>query len=88
MTDATSLALKFCLFLGIILLVAGLVFSEQDYGDKILWTGALILIVSPFVGILVTYAHLIREKDWMWARIATVLTVLIVVFLAASLITN
>jgi cell division protein FtsW (lipid II flippase) len=86
LTNATSLSLKCCLFAGIILLIAGLILSEQDYGDKILWTGALVLIASPFVGVLVTYAHLIAEKDWKWVKVATILALLIIVFLILSLI--
>jgi len=85
MKDATSLALRVCLFTGAAVLVAGLLLSETDYGHDVLWIGALILILSPFIGILTTYSFLIAEKDWKWARVATVLTALIVVFLVFSI---
>jgi len=88
MNDATSLALRCCLFSGIIILVIGLVLSGTDYGNDILWLGLLILIISPFVGILVTYSYLISEKDWIWVKVATVLVLIIVVFLAASIWTS
>ncbi len=86
MNAATSLALRVCLFAGIILLAAGLLLSEQEYGNDILWIGILILILSPFLGILTTYSYLIAEKDWKWVKVATVLIALIIIFLAVSLL--
>ena len=88
MNDATSLALKVCLFTGIAVLIAGLVLSDWEGGDSILWIGLLILIASPFVGILTACLCLIAEKDWKWVKVAAVLTVLIIVFLIASLLRN
>lgn len=86
MHDATSLALKCCLFTGVAVLAVGLLLSGGDHGDEIMWAGILVLIASPFVGVLVTYVCLIAEKDWKWAKVATVLITLIVIFLAASLL--
>jgi len=86
MNEATSLALRICLFTGIAVLMVGLLISGLGYGDDVLWLGLLILILSPFMGVLTTYFHLIAEKDWKWAKVATVLTVLIVVFLIISLL--
>jgi len=90
MNDATSLVLRLCLFAGIAVLAAGLVLlgMEWEYGNDVLWVGILILIVSPFVGVLTTYSYLIAEKDWKWVKVATVLTVLIAVFLIISLLKN
>lgn len=88
MDKATSLALKCCLFTGVAVLVIGLVLSDTDYGGSVLWLGLLILIVSPFIGVLVTYYCLISEKDWIWAKIATVLVLIILVFLAISIWTS
>jgi len=88
MNEATSLALRCCLFTGIAVLMIGLVLSGTDYGNSILWLGILILIMSPFVGILITYSYLISEKDWIWVKVATVLVVIIVVFLTISLWTS
>ena len=86
MNEATSLVLRICLFAGIAILAVGLILSETDYGGDILWVGILALVVSPFIGVLTAYAYLIAEKDWKWVKVATVLTVLITVFLAASLL--
>ncbi|MCL2032386.1 MAG: DUF1634 domain-containing protein [Methanomassiliicoccaceae archaeon] len=86
MSDATSLSLKCCLFAGIALLAAGLVLSEQDVGDRIMWLGALVLIASPFIGVLTTLFHLVAEKDWKWVRTASVLAAMILVFLILSIL--
>lgn len=85
MKDSTSLVLRSCLIIGIILIAVGLVFSENDHGGRIMWIGLLILIISPFLGILTTYAHLIKDKDRKWAMVATVLIAVIVVGLLISI---
>ena len=84
MNEATSLVLRGCLFTGIAVLVIGLLLSGWGRGDDVLWLGLLILILSPFMGILTAYFHLIAEKDWKWVKVATILTALIVVFLIVS----
>jgi hypothetical protein len=88
MNESTSLALRICLFTGIVVLAVGLMFPGQDIGDRIIWNGLLILVLSPFAGILVAYVYLIAEKDWKWVKVATVLVVLIVAFLIFSLWKN
>ncbi|MCL1810953.1 MAG: DUF1634 domain-containing protein [Methanomassiliicoccaceae archaeon] len=88
MNGSTSLALRCCLFAGIALLAVGLIFSEQEYGDDIMWVGILILIASPFVGVLTTLSHLTAEKDWKWVKVAAVLAAMILVFLIISLLRN
>ncbi|MCL2295674.1 MAG: DUF1634 domain-containing protein [Methanomassiliicoccaceae archaeon] len=86
MHDATSLALRCCLFIGVAVLAIGLLLSGGDHGNDIMWTGVLILIASPFAGVLVTCIYLIAEKDWKWAKVAIVLIALITAFLAISLL--
>ena len=86
LNDATSLALRCCLYAGIAFITMGLILSEQEYGDLVMWIGILILIASPFIGILATYSHLIAEKDWMWVQVTTVLTAMILAFLTVSLL--
>jgi len=88
MNESTSLVLRFCLYAGIVILAIGLILSGTGYGNDVLWVGILVLIISPFAGILTTYAYLIAEKDWKWAKVATVLVVLIAVFLIFSLLRN
>jgi len=84
--NATSLALKVCLIIGVILMAAGLLLSESEYGDPIMWIGLLVLIASPFVGVFATYAGLIAEKDKNWIIVATILIAVILVGLAISLL--
>jgi len=86
MNAATSLALRICLFSGIIVLALGLVLSDQDYGRDILWVGILILVISPFVGVLTTYVYLISEKDWKWVKVASVLIAVIAVSIVMSIL--
>jgi len=88
MNRTVSLALRCCLFAGIAILAVGLAFSEHEYGGHIMWAGILVLIASPFAGVLAAYASLMAEKDWKWIRVATALTVLILIFLAVSLLRN
>ncbi|MDR2698145.1 MAG: DUF1634 domain-containing protein [Candidatus Methanoplasma sp.] len=88
MNDIVSNVLRYCLFAGIAVLATGLILSEQEYGDWIMRAGVLILIASPFAGVLTAYVCLIAEKDWKWVKIATVLTALILVFLVVSLLRN
>jgi uncharacterized membrane protein len=84
MNEATSLALRVCLFAGIIILALGLLLSDSDHGTDILWVGILIMVASPFVGVLTTYAYLISEKDWKWVKVASVLIAVVAVSLAVS----
>ena len=86
MNSATSFALRCCLFAGIFVLAGGLLLSETEYGTDILWIGILILIMSPFMGIVVAYSYLIIEKDWKWVKITTLLIVILVIFLIVSFI--
>ncbi|MCL2317584.1 MAG: hypothetical protein FWC44_02740 [Methanomassiliicoccaceae archaeon] len=88
MNSVTSIALRICLFAGIVVLAIGLLVSGTEYGTEILWIGVLILIMSPFVGVLVAYAYLLAEKDWKWVKVATVLIAFIAVFLIFSLLKN
>ncbi|MDR0309762.1 MAG: DUF1634 domain-containing protein [Candidatus Methanoplasma sp.] len=88
MNEATSFALRCCIFAGIALVATGLILSGSSYGEGVMWTGLLILILSPFAGVLVTYSHLIAEKDWKWAKVATILVAIILIFLAVSLLRN
>ena len=84
MNEATSLSLKIGIAVGLVLTVIGLLM--QDPGEKILWLGLLILICSPLFGVIVTNVFLIKEKDWKWAKIATILILVITVGLIISLI--
>lgn len=83
---ATSLSLKVCIAIGITLTIIGLLISESEYGDRIIWVGLLVLIISPLIGVVVTYVHLIKEKDRFWVKVATVLICIISVGLIITLL--
>jgi uncharacterized membrane protein len=84
MNDLTFHALRYCLFAGIALIAAGLVLSEHEYGDSIMWIGLLILIASPFVGIIASFSGLVLEKDNRWAMVALILIAVILIGLVIS----
>lgn len=85
MNNATSASLRYCLIAGILLIFIGLIFSEYEIGNSIMWIGLLVLIASPFLGVIVTYVHLIKEKDIPWVKIATILIVVITIGLIMSI---
>ncbi len=86
MTDSTSLAMKVSLIIGIIITAIGLVLSETDIGNRIMWAGLLILIISPLIGVLATYVSLMNEKDWFWVKVTTILIMAITIGLIISTI--
>ena len=70
---STAVTLRACVVMGIALMAVGLAMSMAGMGDGALYAGILVLIASPFVGVVVTFASLVRLKDWYWATIAAVL---------------
>jgi Protein of unknown function (DUF1634). len=84
MPNATSNVLKISLIISLILMTAGLLLQETT--DVLLWLGLLVLICSPLLGIITTQIFLIKEKDWLWAKIAIILIVVIAIGLTVSLI--
>ncbi|MDR2846033.1 MAG: hypothetical protein LBV63_01995 [Candidatus Methanoplasma sp.] len=80
----TSITLKICIAVGISVTMIGLLASDTDTGTDILWLGILVLICSPFIGVLATFVALAIEKDpWVKAGAA-----LIVIVLAGLFITS
>ncbi|MCK9323533.1 MAG: DUF1634 domain-containing protein [Candidatus Methanomethylophilaceae archaeon] len=84
MTDLTALTLKTGVVAGIIVMMIGLIFSSQDTEQHVLWLGILILICTPLAGVIVTYASLIKDEDWKWVRITTILIIVMTVGLVVS----
>jgi len=83
-TDRTSLTLKIGITLGIVIMIIGLIFSNQDTEQHVLWLGILILICTPLTGVIVTYISLIEDKDWKWVKITTLLIIVMIIGLAVS----
>ncbi len=73
MNRSTSLMLRAGIYVGLAVSLVGLIMSMSDMGDRVLWLGMLILILSPFLGIVVTMVSLVIQKDWRWAAVAAVL---------------
>lgn len=81
---AVSLTLKIFVATGLTVMVAGLLMSESDIGENLLLAGTFILVCGPPAGIAVAYTSLIKERDWFWVKIATVL---ISILIAGMLLT-
>lgn len=61
--------------IGMAIIIAGLVMSFMDMGDTVLYIGILILIVSPLLGVVVSFIALLKERDLKWAGAAAILLI-------------
>ena len=77
----TALTLRAGIAVGLILMIAGLII-----GDGLLEAGLLILIASPLLGVFVTTACLIREKDRIWTCVAVALIAIVILGIVVSLL--
>ena len=69
----TSLTLKYSVFVSVFIVIVGLILYMADMGDRVLWAGLLMVIVSPLLGVVVTTISLWMEKDLKWMYIALLL---------------
>lgn len=84
---ATSKALWWGAAVGILVIALGLALESVGMGERVLWTGILILIISPMLGVAVSMVSLIKEKDSKWAGVALLLIIMTAVAtLVSSLI--
>lgn len=77
----TARTLRAGIFLGLALIVAGLL-----AGEDALRAGVLVLIASPLAGVLVTLICLVREKDWFWVMVAGILLAIVLAGVAVSIL--
>ena len=70
---STAMTLRAGIVLGMILMVIGLLVESTGGDDTILYAGMLVLIISPFLGVIVSFVSLLSEKDWIWAIVAGIL---------------
>ena len=70
---STALTLRVGVVIGIALMAAGLAVSMSGHGETVLYAGILVLILSPFAGVIATFASLVSLKDWFWATVAAAL---------------
>ena len=75
----TSLTLKYSVFVSVFIVIVGLILYMADMGDKVLWAGLLMVIVSPLLGVIVTTISLWMEKDLKWMYVALLLIAISVI---------
>ena len=73
--DSTAFALRYNMLTGIVIVFIGtiLFLLDTDRCMDVIWLGILVLILSPFIGILVTTVSLAIEKDMKWVTVAMIL---------------
>lgn len=77
MNRMTALTLRIGMTLGIAVMIIGLVLDAMSMGQDVLFAGVLILIASPFLGIIVTTIALISSGDRKWSLVAIILIAII-----------
>lgn len=77
MNRMTALTLRIGMTLGIAVMIIGLVLDAISMGQDVLFAGVLILIASPFLGIIVTTVALISSGDRKWSLVAIILIAII-----------
>ncbi len=82
---ATSKTLWTGAVLGVATIAAGLTVNILGYGETVLWLGLLILILSPIIGVIVSAAFLLRDKDYAWAMVALILIAMTAVSIVLTL---
>lgn len=73
---STAMTLRAGIVLGMVLMIIGLLVESTGGDDTILYAGMLVLIISPFLGVIVSFVSLLSEKDWIWAIVAGILIVI------------
>lgn len=70
---STALTLRIGIVVGLVLTVIGLIVQYLGMGDGVIYAGILILIASPFLGVVTTTVCLFLEKDVYWGVIGIIL---------------
>lgn len=70
---STALTLRIGIVAGLVLTVIGLIVQYLGMGDGVIYAGILILIASPFLGVITTTVCLFLEKDVYWGVIGIIL---------------
>lgn len=82
---ATAMTLRAGIVAGVILMVIGLIQYGLSGEETVLYYGVLLLIISPFIGVLVTFGVLVIDRDWKWVTVAAVLVVVTVIGIIISI---
>lgn len=70
---STATTLRVGILLGLALIVIGLITEWAGMGDGLIYAGLLLLIASPFLGVITTTVCLFVEKDVYWGVIGIIL---------------
>ena len=70
---STAMTLRIGIFFGLALTVIGLVVEWAGMGDGLIYAGLLLLIASPFLGVITTTVCLFVEKDVYWGIVGIIL---------------
>lgn len=81
----TALTLRVGIVIGMVLMLGGLCWYIADGTDALIYIGLLVMIVSPFLGVVASFAVLILERDWRWAAVAAVLFVVTAIGIVISI---
>lgn len=71
------MTLRIGIFFGLALTVIGLVAEWAGMGDGLIYAGLLLLIASPFLGVITTTVCLFVEKDVYWGIVGIILLIII-----------
>ena len=82
----TAVTLKVGVILGLTLITVGLCIMYMGHGDRMLYAGVLLLVLSPFLGSIASLACLISQRDLYWATVAIVLVSVTTIGLVLNLI--
>ena len=86
LNSATVRVIQTGTVIGIVILAVGLLLSGTEYGEKVLLTGAVVLVFTPLAGIVASMACLIREGDTKWATVGGILIAIVLAGLAFTLL--
>jgi uncharacterized membrane protein len=77
--DDTAFVLRAGALLGLVITAAGLIMQmlAMAYSDTVLAAGIVVLIASPFAGVIMSLTDLVRMKDMKWACVAALLTAIV-----------
>ena len=82
---STATTLRVGIVIGMVLMLAGLCLYFMDGTDTLIYIGLLVLIVSPFLGVIASFVVLVIERDWRWAAVAAILFVVTAIGIVISL---
>ncbi len=84
---STAYVLRLFVTAGILLMIIGLIFSKQRYGEELVWISILVLVCAPLAGIITTTSSFVSEKDWFWVKISLLLIAILTIGIIVSIIT-